>query len=77
MSRHHHPIQYPNLSARIAELDLSHAKIAAAAGCATPTISRIVRGHLVPSASLKLRIALRLGRPVDELFVAAADRRAA
>jgi len=66
----HAPV-YPELAAELARLGRPHANLAATAGCATTTISQIIRGHARPSAALRQRIADALGRDVDDLFVVA------
>jgi hypothetical protein len=66
-------LAYPRLAAAIAESDVSHADLAAAAGCAPQTISFILRGHLRASQPLRERIAASLGGDVDELFAIGPD----
>lgn len=51
-----------------AELDLSQEQLAAMAGVTRQTISYIETGQYSPSTKLALILALKLGKPVDELF---------
>ncbi len=51
-----------------AERDLSQDELARAAGVSRQTISSIETGQYCPSTLLAFRLALVLGRRVDELF---------
>ncbi len=64
----HAPV-YPELAAELARAGRAHAELAATVGCATATISQIIRGRCRPSLALRQRIADALRRDVDELFV--------
>ena len=57
------PLWWARLSAGMTQQDLADA-----VGAARQTISDVERGVAIPSVSLALAIASRVGRPVEELF---------
>lgn len=63
-----HVLWYPELKADLVSRDIPHATLAAEVGCATQTISHILRGRVNPSSKLRQRIADYLERDVDELW---------
>jgi transcriptional regulator with XRE-family HTH domain len=66
------PPAFPELSATIARQGLTLAALSHLVGCHAGYISQIIRGHAVPSAQLRERIATALDAPESELFGGAA-----
>jgi putative transcriptional regulator len=62
-------LRWARLAAGMSQQDLANA-----VGAARQTISDIERGAAIPSVSLALAIAARVGRPVEELFGARGTR---
>lgn len=63
-----HPVQFPKLAARLAELDLQRKQLAELVPCNPAYLSHIIRGHSTPSPKLRARIAEILESPEAELF---------
>lgn len=71
MPRACHPLAFPRLRSRQAELDVDNRALAELVGIAPGTLSQIHRGRMAPSAGLRARIAEALDSTVEELFVPA------
>lgn len=68
MSTAVHPLAFPRLAARMAEVDIQTKQLAAIVECHPGTLTQIRRGQVKPGAALKQRIADALDSTVEELF---------
>jgi transcriptional regulator with XRE-family HTH domain len=62
------PPAYPNFAAELARRGITRRVLADAVGVHPNTLTNINSGVMLPSASLRARIALALGKTEDELF---------
>lgn len=66
-----HPLRFPDLAVHLVRHDVSRTQLARKVGCSNSYISRVMRGHEVPSDEMKARIAEALDSTVAELFTSA------